>query len=278
MCRLVIAALRPSEALRELRILTMGLVEASAYDPYLEAASKGKRVSHGDGWGLAAIGIARGRPVVLNHKSILPIYNEMSRSILELFMDRLGMYDELYLAIHARASSRGEPYGAEYAHPYRVDTEFGAIWFVHNGGVDKVSIARELGLSPWLYTDSQMLAIYIAKRLERCATKLDDLDSCVASIYRDARRFLSTCSALHTGLLVLYQDAARLYASAYVAEWDKCNDEKKLYYQLYSFAKPSIVAMASSTLMLYVGKAIELAPVSHGVYRLEIDRIEKISD
>ncbi len=278
MCRLVIAALRPSEALRELRILAMGLVEASAYDPYLEAVSRGRRASHGDGWGLAAIGIARGRPVVLNHKSILPIYHEISRSVLELFMERLGMYDELYLAIHARASSRGEPYGAEYAHPYRVDTEFGAIWLVHNGGVDKISIARELRLSPWLYTDSQMLAIYIAKRLERCATKLEDLDSCVADIYRDARRFLSTCSALHTGLLVLYQDTARLYASAYVAEWDRCDNERKLYYQLYSFTKPGIVTITSSTLTLYIGKAIELAPFNHGIYRLEIGKTVKISD
>ncbi len=277
MCRLVIAALRPSEALRELRILVTGLIEASAYDPYLEAVTKGKRVSHGDGWGVAAIGIARGKPVVLHHKSILPIYHEMSRPIIELFMDRLGMYDELYLALHARASSTGEPYGAEYAHPYRVDTQFGAIWLVHNGGVDKIAIAKELGLTPWLYTDSQLLAMYIARKVESCAKKLDDLDSCVADAYRDARRFLPSCSALHTGLLVLYQDTVRLYVSAYVGDWDRCSDERKLYYRLYSLAKPSIAAIASSTLSLYIGKALELAHLEHGVYRLGIGRVDRIS-
>jgi len=192
-------------------------------------------------------------------------------------IEKLSGYDLAYLVLHSRASGRSEPYGVEYSHPYRVDTVFGAIWFAHNGSVDKHRLSQKLGqVVPWLYTDSQLLAMYIARSLERCVKQVDDLDNCVSEVYRESLEYVPKLSALNTALLILFKDSVHLYTSFYVNGWEECEECRKRYYQLYTVVKNGVAAIASSTLKLYVGRELEFNPLEQGVYSVEVERVRLV--
>jgi len=136
-CRFYIAK-GPVDLSRALRL-------AAKYDPY----APGERKQHGDGWGYVAV-LGRG---YMYYRSEAPIWEDPTPIPM----------GEVVLA-HARAASPGEPLGVQHAHPYMAYTPDGRLIFLaHNGSVDKKAIAQQLGLDPAPYTDSHILALYLAK-------------------------------------------------------------------------------------------------------------------
>jgi len=251
-------------------------VKMSENDPVLNVVTGGKWRSHGDGWGLAGIGIARGErgvPAVLFHKSIIPVYDPYSLKILELFKSRILRLSGVYLIAHSRLSSASEPYGERYAHPFEVrfgDTNY--LWLVHNGGIDKVSLARELeSLNPYYYTDSWIAAIYLAKRLEQCVKTSSDLDNCVAEVYMSLAEYVKEGSALDTALLLLYSGEPALYATYYTRGLSDPALEE--YHRLYALTGESSWIVASSTIKHYTQGATSL---EQGVYRVDEKGLRKI--
>jgi len=247
-------------------------IDASENDIYLEKISRFK--SHGDGWGIVALGITKGKTTVLYYKSILPIYHQISREIIDLFINRMSRIDEIYLLQHSRLSSVQEPYGEVFTHPFeiRVNKEI-TLWFIHNGGVDKYALSNEFeNVNPILYTDSWIAAMYIGKVLGNCISGVNDVDKCVVEAYEGLRKH--TLSALNTGLLILYRDKPFLYASFYHVNYDSLSIDHKNYYTLHYYQGENNALIVSSTVKHYVD--VELKPLEQGLYRLEPGKISLI--
>lgn len=201
-----------------LAVLARSFTLSSLHDPYLAELSGGKYVSHGDGWGLAAVGVVRGELTVAHHKSLEPIFNHSSQRVLDLFLDRVSSYEQLYLVLHARRASLREPYGLEYVHPYMRLSESGVAWFVHNGGANKKALAEKLGVYPWIRVDSELLGHYVMDHVLSCAESGVDVDTCVVEAYTEAKGYVVSNSALNSALLVLHRDTPRLYVTFWVRE------------------------------------------------------------
>ncbi len=262
MCRILTLSAKPGSTKEYVEFIHK-FIDASENDVYLQKISS--RKSHGDGWGLAAIGLTDGEPVVIFHKTILPIYHDLSRDEIELFIERMNRYDQLYLLLHARLSSRREPYGERYTHPFEVLYDDLAIWFIHNGGVDKKELGKTLGLNPIYYTDSWIAAYYIAKYLRQCIVKPEDMDNCVVRAYDELLKY--TLSALNTGLLLLYGNNIRLYTSYYLSPSKRGDENLINYYQLHYLKLRELASIGSSTLKHYIDKRLE--SLEMGLYRLE---------
>ena len=273
MCRILVLSGRDKSIYAS---VFSGFVEASKHDIYLKMLGR-THTSHSDGWGIVAVGLANSKPVVMKHKSLIPIYDDISKRVLELFENRLTRYDEAFLLLHSRLSSRKEPYGEEYTHPYEYTGHNIASWFIHNGGIDKYELARILELNPHLYTDSWTASIYISRLVDECVGEGIDIDRCVVEAYRELLKH--TVSALNTGLLVLYNDGVYLYSTHYVCkdylERAGRKEELERYYQLYKSISTETVLVASSTQKHYM-RNWNMKPVEPGIYRLEPGEIIKL--
>lgn len=231
---------------------------------------------HRDGWGLVAVGSADNYPAVLFHKTVLPIDHDLSRQVVELFLERLKMYDNVKILVHTRLSSRREPYGEKYTHPFEVIGNKLTIWFIHNGGVDKKSLGKEIGVYPYLYTDSWIAAMYVSKYLDKCVVNENDLDNCVTNTYRKLVEYTIDGSALNTGLLVLYGDKPYLYASFYVKKYDEMSIDRREYYNMYSYVEGEFTAVASSTIKYYSSR--DFKPIKQGLFLIENSGLREIDN
>jgi len=250
LCRLVALAAREPR-LTEIVSIVEALIEASRHDPRLERVSGGSRHSHDDGWGLAALAIVRRgsskKVGYVYERSSLPIFDPLSIRTLTHLVRRSCRCEELYMVIHSRAASRGEPLGSEAAHPYRevIDSR-GAIWFAHNGSADKDALARELGVSPALHTDSELLAMYIACELRAELSRrgrLDEPSRLLTRIVRSAVERFCRDRAVVSALLVYLDGYVGLYATTYVP-----SDERRLeYYRPYVISSSGLSAVVSPT-------------------------------
>ncbi len=274
MCRILVIANRPRVDDKYVEFIN-AFIKASKNDVYLEKISRSGRKSHSDGWGLAGIGLVDVHPVILYYKTILPIYHSVSREILNLFNTRIKHYNELFLVLHVRLSSIKEPYGEKYVHPFEVKiSKRGILWFIHNGEVDKTTLYREAGVeSPYYYTDSWIAALYLAKYMEKCIARVDDVENCVVEAYNKLLEYVVT--ALNTGLLVFYDNQPFLYASFYHREYNKLEHERKIYYQLRMYRETETSVIASSTIDYYIGGMEE---AEQGLYRVLPGKIIKIAN
>lgn len=251
MCRILVSSFS-NQYFGLFREITYDFIRASERDVLLEKARKiSSKLSHGDGWGLVAIGLADTSPAILFHKTIIPIYHDLSREIIELFLNRIALYNDVKILLHTRLSSRREPYGEKYTHPFEVASDKIALWFIHNGGVDKKDISKELGLNPYYYTDSWIGAIYISNYLNKCIVKESDIDNCVVEAYRNLVKYTLENSALNTGLLILYDEKPHLYTSFYVREYKDMDSNWREYYNMYSFVHGDFSVVSSSTTRFY---------------------------
>ena len=274
MCRFMSLVSKPklNDKYRELLDV---FTKMSEYDVFLEKITSGRRKSHGDGWGLAGVGVIRDTPAILFHKSILPIYHSVSRDVLELFMNRIKRYETVYLVIHARLSSASEPYGERYTHPFEVEIGDSGnyLWLVHNGGVNKRELGKEIGLTnPYYYTDSWVTALYIARYLEKCVSSPDDIENCIVTAYTGITKYVVEGSALNTGLLLFWNGKPYLYTTYYYREGGKDGDRKE-YYQLHMYIDEHNGVIASSTIRNYIDN---VKPVDNGIYRVEVGKVIKI--
>lgn len=271
MCRILVLAGKPRINTRYIDFIN-AFIRSSEYDHYLTMISRARK-SHGDGWGLAGIGLIHDEPTILFHKDILPIYHSLSRDIINLFINRIKRYDEIYLILHARLSSIKEPYGMIYAHPYEARIgEKGFLWFIHNGGIDKIRIYREAGVeTPYYYTDSWIASLYIARNLSRCIEKTVDIDNCIVEVYE--KLVENVLSALNTGLLVYLENKPFLYASFYYKNFDELDSRKKDYYQLKTYSSKTLNLVVSSSIDYYIK---HVKNIQQGIYKILPDKIIKI--
>ncbi|MEZ0319589.1 MAG: class II glutamine amidotransferase [Pyrobaculum sp.] len=192
--------------------MSNALKQAAKYDPYKPAGDR----QHGDGWGF----VAASPHGYLFYKSNRPAWEDPTPVPMR----------EAALA-HARAASPGEPKGPQHAHPYAVETPDGRVLFVaHNGSVDKAALSHDVGLDSSAYTDSYILAKFLAKR------------------WHDPQKaFEKALPYVKTALNVAVLEFPML--DAYVYTYYR---ENRQYYALYLVKSGSAVAVVSSTLTRYV--------------------------
>ncbi|ABL88169.1 conserved hypothetical protein [Pyrobaculum islandicum DSM 4184] len=192
--------------------LSAALKLAAKYDPYKQDEKK----QHGDGWGF----VAASATDFIHYKSGRPAWEDPV----------VVPMKEAVLA-HVRAASLGEPKGPAHAHPYLVYTPDGRILFVaHNGSVDKNAMAAEISVDPSLYTDSYILALFIARRW-----------------HLPQRAFEEALLYAKTALNVAVLEFPSLKAHVYT--FYKGSRE---YYALYLIETKDAKAVVSSTLMRHI--------------------------
>lgn len=278
MCRILTGWLK-SRDFEVLRPVLDSFIKSSEYDKYLEKASEGRFSAHDDGWGIAAVGLAGGRPSVVYHKMLNPIFDMDSLKMVNLIEARLKRYDEVAFIIHSRKSSRLEPYGEEYLHPFVRLFENGAGWLAHNGGVDKVKLAGILGVHPWTRVDSELLAYYVMNNIEDCLLEKKNVDECVIKSYESSLKFVPSCSGLNTGLLLLLGEAPYLYLTHFVGK--PCEKESLIeYFKILMIQAGESWIAGSITLADYlsqnamVGRTLMLEP---GLYKISSEGWTKLA-
>jgi predicted glutamine amidotransferase len=249
-CRILVGFMSGEFAKKELSNVVEDFIESSRKDPYLAEVTRGHRESHDDGWGLAVAGVRKGLMTIFYEKSAIPIFSDVSRELLRVFVSKLSRYDELYLLLHSRATGT-EPLGTSNAHPYEVDFKLGKIWFIHNGSIDKLRASREAGMDPHLHVDSRIAAELLAKYLSSCAASCEDLDRCVATAYEKLyNEYTREGDALITGLLTYCgENDVRLYATSLVRGYETMDEARKTYYTVYRVWGDGYNVVSSSTLV-----------------------------
>jgi len=269
MCRILTGWLKTGD-FESLRIILDSFIKGSEHDGYLEKASGGRYSSHDDGWGIAAVGLAGGKPSVVYHKMLNPIFDADSIKMINLIEARLKRYDEVAFIVHSRKSSRFEPYGGDYLHPFIRLFENGAGWFAHNGGVDKVRIAGMLGVHPWTRVDSELLAYYLMNSVEECLLEEKDVDRCVIKSYESSLDYVPPCSGLNTGLLLLLGDKPYLYTTHFIGR--PCKNQSLIdYFRMLLLQVGESWVAASITLADYLPQHAMIAKtiiVDPGLYKL----------
>lgn len=281
MCRVLAGVMSKDFMKANLKELVKAFVESSRRDPHLARVTGGRREAHDDGWGIAAAGLRDGLVSIFYEKTAHPIFSPSSAELLEIFASKLSRYDRVLLELHSRATGT-EPLGSANAHPFEVDYRLGKIWFIHNGGVDKIRISKEVGVSPYLHVDSYVVAKYLAGRLNECVNTCEDLDQCVGNIYsRLYRDYLRAGDALITGLLTLCGDSdVRMYFSSLVKGYGELNEEVRKYYLVYRIWDQGFNLLTSSTLVDYYLRPLNhgIAAVQQQVVRIELEGIKVLFD
>jgi len=247
-------------------------IKSSEEDPYLRELTGG-RVSHSDGWGMAAL-MVRGREVEgLYYRMGTPIYAKESKELIKMFIGLLSAYETVYMLLHSRAASRNQPLGKEHAHPYMENLSCGTLWFAHNGTLRKEELlgkVREerITLLTHEFTDSALASKYLAHVIENKVCKdSEELLKVVKDVYTELRKYVIKKSALNTGLLMAIKFKPILIASYVVGEEVRLSKLRSDYYRLYSIevlreSGRSVIIISSSTLVDYYLKGIKELRVS----------------
>lgn len=263
MCRILIARLtRPNVELID--DLFGAFINASKHDPYLLKVTRGATASHSDGWGLIAVGAIDGTLSIVEYRSPYPVFSNAVSEIIELIKSKISMFEEVYLLIHSRKASRGEPYGTDYLHPFFRLSERGALWFAHNGGASKKELAELLGVHYWLNVDSGLLGQYLMSKVMECYESGRGIDDCVKASYMDARRYVR--GLYNTGLLGVLDERPVLYTSHAVYGGDP---ELAAYGELISYRLESGLIVASITFKEYFETEATYTTLRPGLYKFE---------
>jgi glutamine amidotransferase len=276
MCRLL--ALAGNDLGEDLiKLFIDAFVESSKYDVYLEKITGGRVYAHDDGWGLIVLGLVNNKPTVAHHHAIEPIFHERSKYILSLFEKRISKYNSIYLTLHARKASKKEPYGLDYTHPFMRMSERCVAWFAHNGGANKIELAKKLGVNPWVRVDSELLGHYLMDIALTCIDGGGDVDECVKKAYGEVKSYVTERSALNTTLLLLVDDKISLYITHYIR--GTVDENTKLYYTIIAYSENNVTLSSSITILNYLSpthreKALLL---ESGIYRVEPGELIKIA-
>lgn len=182
----------------------------------------------------------------------------------------LATADEAFIIFHVRLASAGSPRGSMNAHPFFVKSRrwSGAleIYLAHNGSIDKSSLAHELHLSPDDYTDSHLLALSIARRLE---TGEEDIVRILVENYK------YTITAYNIAILVLEDKSGSVFPSMYLVSGysEDLDEAKKEYYKHYVFTQSTAAGIVSSTirdLAVANGVPVEFSQAGKAVYSITV--------
>ncbi|ABM80604.1 hypothetical protein [Hyperthermus butylicus] len=154
------------------------LYEAARSDPLLEAITGDARHCHGYGY-LLVYSDGRGWRILWERYDAADELGPGEESC-RANLDALGWAAERLaslvegtargvLMLHARRASRGEPRGSLHAHPYLHGIPgrngYRMLALMHNGSVHKDGLALLLGVDPAAYTDTHLLAVWLARQL-----------------------------------------------------------------------------------------------------------------
>ncbi|MEB3844557.1 MAG: hypothetical protein LRS48_02605 [Desulfurococcales archaeon] len=266
MCRLIAGVSSNRNGSRQLAMLARALVDAARRDPYLERLTGGKARSHCHGYGYVLItSHTRGPPWRVRYEkfdSYTPGEDrdpgracrsnlERLEEAVESVSQTLLGAERAYLILHARRAGRREPRGTVHAHPYHetVHTRDGPVemWLAHNGGLKKDELAGELGVEAASYTDTGLLAAWIARRAEE-----DKEDKKIAKALGEGYKHVK--SAYIVAVLTLAskpsQDPGLLLAVG-LPGWKEKEAERADYYRPLLYRSDGIFAYASSTVEIY---------------------------
>ncbi len=250
LCRMIGLVWRSFRAVKTAAELVKLLAEAASRDPYLESIAGDARHCHG--YGFAGFVERDGGFVMVWERfdaaDLLGVGEESCTRNLEALREALARLADLVassskgvLVAHARRASRGEPRGTFHAHPY-LHTVAGRhgyrlIALAHNGGIDKAPLASLLGLDPSSYTDSGILAAWVARQVSYGLT--------VEEALREARQYTRT--ALDVLVLEATGNSYRLHVHGYVRR--DLGRERIEYYKPYTFDASELQGYASSTIV-----------------------------
>ncbi len=268
-------------------------IKASQCDPYLpyncrdfcknSVSSIENNCSHSDGWGLSIITFnSNTQGSVYYYRSTTPIYRKTSSVLLIDVANKilsLGEPVTLYLVLHSRKKSPGEPFGLEYTHPFMYNFEHGVAWFSHNGSASKRELAGSLGIGgEENYVDSQLLGFYIVKYIRECVKGEGDLEHCVIEAYRKAKNYIPSNTGFNTTLLLLWKNTVHLYISQWVN--NPSSEDRKKYYDIIARVSNNLVYTASITIREYLplNQQRELRVIEPGVYELKPSSLVKLGD
>ncbi len=250
----------------EIKDLIKALVRASMRDPRLEFVSDGRRVSHDDGWGVAAA-IRRGSGLgVLYERMGIPIFSKASKPLLLQVTKYLSGAEGAIALLHSRAASLGEPLGTEAAHPYSYEVVINekrmTMFFAHNGAADKDRLCKELRIPKHRYSDSYALGLYIAKRLES-SESLDPKN--VAKLVLESLSTFCVKNGKKRGGVTVTMIVSDDDAFAVATSWfDEGNPKSTTYYQPYVASYGRIKFFASPTVIDALKRKVDAKPLESG--------------
>lgn len=231
MCRLL--SFKSNNCRRILEVLHE-LTRISRYDPLLPGKNVG---GHENGWGLCIYDhVLKG---MVYYKSGNPLHTQpriAERIIHSLVCPCTGI-------IHIRRASKGEPLGVNSAHPFIGEVDGAIIALAHNGGIDKYSLAKELGLDGNLnnVSDTYMYFKLLLREYDRCHDIVNALRSTTTLLL--TKNLVK--STINSVVLYVYEGDVKVYV---VEDWEHFKDDKREYYRIDYAVKEDIVVAASSTL------------------------------
>ncbi len=263
MCRLIAGVSWNRDGSRQLALLARALVDAARRDPYLEGLTEGRAWSHCHGYGYVLVTSHTGGPpwrvIYERFDSYTPGDDRDPDTVCRSNLERLGEAVEsisqilaeterAYLVLHARRAGRSEPRGTVHAHPYHeiAHTWDGPVemWLAHNGGLMKEGLAGELGVEAGRYTDSGLLAAWIARKVEGGKS--------IAWALREGYEHVK--SAYIIAVLTLASNPSQdpdLILAVGLPGWNEEGEERANYYRPLLYRSDGIIAYASSTIKIY---------------------------
>ena len=291
MCRMLAAHIVSRRSKKLLYKLIDLLVEASMKDPYLARLTSGDG-RHCHGYGYVVVGKRGGsrawRIVYERYDSYdegvgaedscisnLVALKEASSRVIGL-LDRL---EEAYVIFHARRAGRSEPRGSLNSHPFHVKSRAKdgilELYLAHNGGVAKTKLAGLLNVDARSYTDSHLLAMYIASLLEEGRDMVYAL--------RAGYNFVKSG---YDVLVLALKDVGglvhpTLYIAAGVSRRIMNSQESLKYYEPVLVEAPGLAGFVSSTIAEYAireGLEVNLRIADYGVYEELEGALRKIAE
>jgi glutamine amidotransferase len=254
---MIALAWRGREGARVASRLVALLYRAAERDPLLERIAGTPHHCDGYGYMLAARRPGGGWLVEWSRydaADTLGVTDEACRENLEalkaatsMLSERIEGLEEGFLLLHARKASRGEPRGSLYAHPY-LHTVAGRsgqtmLALVHNGGVDKASLASWMGVDESAYTDSQLLTVWIARQVASGAT--------VEEALRAAESYIKPGSALDVAILLVNPGQGLIELHIYSKIHSEADEARREYYKPIFFRGEGVQGYMSSTVKMY---------------------------
>ncbi len=260
MCRMLGAIWRNPRGARTVSELIRILYRASSNDHLLRGIAGDGRHCHGygylllassgGGWALSWRRFDAADELGSGEESCVENLRALERATQSVADDIVESSRGLIL-FHARRAGRGEPRGSLHAHPYIVPaTKLGhaILALMHNGGVEKKALAGRLGVDPGLYTDSNLLALWMASNL----TSEEDLEA----LLDEARGY--TKSALDV-VIALLRWRGRLEASMHIYSYIASGDPLRLeYYKPILFKAEGTEGYISSTIAEIAAEKLKL--------------------
>ncbi len=210
-----------------------------------------KRYRHEHGWGYAIACFEEDFSTIFFGKSLKPIYNDDLAGKIAEYLEK---YEVCLGMIHSRLASKKEPINIYSTQPFHHNLgKHGHLWFIHNGSVDKESLAKILNKEELLKThsDSYFASLLVAKNI----IAKQDLVKAVIGVLVYVR------TAFNVGIMILNNNGSKLFTLNYFTPKMKYFKD---YYKLYSVSKGNTKIIASSTIIdFYLKEELSNAHAFH---------------